>query len=157
MLGLLGPGLGLVMGCQPRLGGEPSAVQATPGQATPGQTTLVQTTPGQPPDASVPGRSPGLSPLPGSAVGAASPAPAGPDALVAQASADAARRAGVAASGVRVVRVEPREWPDRSLGCPKPGMGYAQAITPGYLIVLEAAGRSFEYHTDQTQAVLCER
>lgn len=56
---------------------------------------------------------------------------------------------------VRVLSVQPREWPDRSLGCPQPGMGYAQAITPGYLITLDAAGRRFEYHTDQAQIVHC--
>jgi hypothetical protein len=34
-------------------------------------------------------------------------------------------------------------------------MGYAQAITPGYLIVAEAAGQQLEYHTDHAQVVLC--
>ena len=83
----------------------------------------------------------------------ASPPPAEP--LVALATADAARRTGAAPESVRIVRVEAREWPDRSLGCPRPGMGYAQAITPGYLIVAEAAGQRFEYHTDHAQVVLC--
>lgn len=75
---------------------------------------------------------------------------------MARAVADVVSRTGLAAERVRVVRVEAREWPDRSLGCPRPGMGYAQAITPGYLIVLEAEGRGFEYHTDRAQVVLCE-
>jgi hypothetical protein len=82
----------------------------------------------------------------------ASPAP---EPLVALATADAARRAGARPDDVRIVRIEPREWPDRSLGCPRPGMGYAQAITPGYLIVAEGAGQQFEYHTDHAQIVLC--
>ena len=83
---------------------------------------------------------------------ASSPAP---DPLVALATADAARRTGAAPGDVRIARVESREWPDRSLGCPRPGMGYAQAITPGYLIVAEAAGQQLEYHTDHAQVVLC--
>jgi hypothetical protein len=78
-----------------------------------------------------------------------------PEPLVALAAADAARRTGVSQDSVRIVQVEPREWPDRSLGCPRPGMGYAQAITPGYLIVAEAAGRQLEYHSDHAQVVLC--
>jgi hypothetical protein len=81
--------------------------------------------------------------------------PVSPDGLVALATADAAGRAGLAHADVRAVRVEARVWSDRSLGCPRPGMGYAQAITPGYLIVVEAAGRELEYHTDHAQVVLC--
>ena len=73
-----------------------------------------------------------------------------------QAVLDTARRADVPESAVQVVSVQAREWPDTSLGCPKPGMFYAQVVTPGYLIVLEAAGRSFEYHTDSGRRVeLC--
>jgi len=37
---------------------------------------------------------------------------------------------------------------DASLGCPKPDMVYAQVITPGFLVVLEAMGDEYEYHTD---------
>jgi hypothetical protein len=76
--------------------------------------------------------------------------------LIALAVVDAAQRAGAATSDVSVVSVTPREWSDRSLGCPKPGVGYAQVITPGYAIVVEVRGRRYEYLTDQTMAVLCE-
>jgi hypothetical protein len=72
------------------------------------------------------------------------------------ATADAARQSGADPGAVKVVQVEPREWPDRSLGCPRPGMGYAQAITPGFLIVVEVEARRFEYHADHAQVVLCE-
>jgi hypothetical protein len=74
--------------------------------------------------------------------------PPGSDTLVQQAIADAARRAGVDPTAVGVVSVEDREWSDSSLGCPKPGQFYAQVITPGFLIVVEAAGQRYEYHTD---------
>jgi hypothetical protein len=82
--------------------------------------------------------------------------PPGSDTLVQQAIADAARRAGVDPTAVVVVSVEDREWSDSSLGCPKPGQFYAQVITPGFLIVVEAAGQRYEYHTDAGRRVeLC--
>ena len=68
---------------------------------------------------------------------------------------DVARRTGAELSQVQIVQVEAREWPDRSLGCPQPGMGYAQAITSGFLIVAEAGGQRLEYHTDHGAVVLC--
>ncbi|MFP5347701.1 MAG: hypothetical protein ACLGIA_11835 [Actinomycetes bacterium] len=71
---------------------------------------------------------------------------------------DLADRVGVAPDQVSVVRVEEVTWNDSSLGCPKPGMFYAQVITPGSLIVLETGGRSYEYHAaDGRPPVLCER
>jgi hypothetical protein len=90
-------------------------------------------------------------------IAAASPAPGRTEALVALAVADAAQRTGIAAAEVVVQRVESREWPDRSLGCPRPGVGYAQVITPGYMIVVQARGQELEYHTDQGQVIACAR
>jgi hypothetical protein len=55
----------------------------------------------------------------------------------------------VPASSMQVVTVEPRDWPDSSLGCPQPDMLYAQVITPGYLIVVEVSDERFEYHADE--------
>ncbi|MDX1408310.1 MAG: hypothetical protein R3330_09255, partial [Saprospiraceae bacterium] len=47
-------------------------------------------------------------------------------------------------------------WPDSSLGCPQKGMVYADVLTPGYLIVLSADGREYEYHTSKgTEVVYC--
>jgi hypothetical protein len=106
-----------------------------------------------------------LSPATGSPVRVEAPvrlaptvqaSPVSPEPLVALATADAARQSGTDPGTVTVVQVEPREWPDRSLGCPRPGMGYAQAITPGFLIVVEVGTRRFEYHTDHAQIVLCD-
>lgn len=84
-----------------------------------------------------------------------SPSPGTPDALVARASADAAERVGVPVAEVAVVSVTAREWPDASLGCPRPGVGYAQVITPGYVIVVQVRGQRLEYHTDHNQVVHC--
>ncbi|HEY3063625.1 MAG TPA: hypothetical protein VGL99_32030 [Chloroflexota bacterium] len=69
----------------------------------------------------------------------------------------AATRLGVARADLRVDRAEAREWPDASLGCPQPGVLYAQVLTPGYLVVISAAGKQLEYHTDQrSKVVLCQ-
>lgn len=57
---------------------------------------------------------------------------------------------------IEVVSVEPAEWPDSSLGCPKPGMSYLQVITPGARVVLEALGQKYTYHTGPHSFVLCE-
>lgn len=68
------------------------------------------------------------------------------------------KESGVAKDQIGVVAVEPTEWSDSSLGCPEPGGFYLQVITPGYRIVLSAAGKMYEYHTDMTnRAVLCQR
>jgi hypothetical protein len=49
------------------------------------------------------------------------------------------------------------DWSDTSLGCPEPGMMYAQVITPGFLVMIEAEGQQYEYHTDESRfVVLCE-
>ena len=64
--------------------------------------------------------------------------------------ADLAGQLGIAAEAITVRSVEAVEWPDASLGCPKPGMMYAQVITPGYRIVLEANGQSYEYHAGRS-------
>lgn len=60
---------------------------------------------------------------------------------------------GTDAAELEVVRIETRDWPDASLGCPQPGHAYAQVITPGFLIVVEVAGEQVEYHTDEQSNV----
>lgn len=110
------------------------------------------------------------------------PAPGGPDAPPASATAEGGRRApadvrgesfpvdaaaqpavdaavaafaasaGVAAETVRVVAVEPVSWPDSALGCPEPEMSYLQVITPGYRVVLEAGEERATYHTSDGSA-----
>ncbi len=78
--------------------------------------------------------------------------------LLEEARRDTARRAGVAPSAVAVVKVEPVEWRDASLGCPEPGKVYAQVVTPGYRFVLRAGGKSYEYHSDRrSRVVFCDR
>lgn len=70
---------------------------------------------------------------------------------------DLSKRLGLAPGEIRLVSVEAVEWRDASLGCPQPGMMYAQVITPGFRVVLEAGGQEYNYHTDMDRfVVLCE-
>lgn len=69
-----------------------------------------------------------------------------------------AGKLGVGANELTLVRSSATEWSDASLGCPKPGMMYAQAITPGYEITFEHQGRSYAVHSnsDASQITSCE-
>lgn len=60
----------------------------------------------------------------------------------------AAEEFGVEAETLRVQSVEAMQWPDASLGCPQPDMVYAAVITPGYLVTVEHAGKTYAVHTD---------
>jgi hypothetical protein len=70
---------------------------------------------------------------------------------------DLSRKLGLSPEEISLVSVEAVPWPDASLGCPQPGMMYAQVITPGFSIVLEAAGQTYDYHADERSlVVLCQ-
>ena len=69
---------------------------------------------------------------------------------------DLMKRLDISSDQIRVVEAMLVDWPDTSLGCPQPGMVYAQVITPGYYIVLEAKEQQYPYHTDlEEQVILC--
>jgi hypothetical protein len=55
---------------------------------------------------------------------------------------------------VRVWSAESMLWPDSSLGCPQAGQSYVQQILPGYLLLLEAKGHKYLYHTDEDKTVI---
>ncbi|MXX27541.1 MAG: hypothetical protein F4Z82_19095 [Caldilineaceae bacterium SB0668_bin_21] len=67
--------------------------------------------------------------------------------LIERAKEDLVQATGAAADAISVVSTEEVEWSDSSLGCPDPDTMYAQVITPGFLIVLESEGNTFNYHT----------
>lgn len=48
-----------------------------------------------------------------------------------------------------MVSVTSMDWPDTCLGAPARGEVCAQAITPGYEVVLSLDDNMFTYHTDQ--------
>jgi len=94
----------------------------------------------------------------GAIVPSATPTPTvlpGAEDLVKAALRDLADRIKVASADIRVKEVQAVEWPSTALGCPEPGMMYAQVITPGYKIVLTAGGRDYTYHSDRSRVVYC--
>jgi hypothetical protein len=56
---------------------------------------------------------------------------------------------GVAAEDIKVLAVEPVEWPDGCLGLAAPDQMCTQAIVPGYRLVLEAQGQSYIFRTNE--------
>jgi eukaryotic-like serine/threonine-protein kinase len=77
--------------------------------------------------------------------------------LVDQIKDDLSQRARVNREAIAVIEVEAVDWSDSSLGCPEPGQAYLQVITPGYRLVLTAAGEQHHYHTrDADRAIYCE-
>jgi hypothetical protein len=49
---------------------------------------------------------------------------------------------------VDVFSYDPIDWPDTCLNLPEPGEVCAEAITPGWRILLRVAGHEYEIHTD---------
>ncbi len=85
------------------------------------------------------------------------PIPGSEEALAA-AIAHLSEQTGLPAGDIRLLSIEAVDWNDASLGCPQEGFMYAHVITPGYLIMLEAQGQPYEYHTDQAaNVVLCAK
>ena len=58
---------------------------------------------------------------------------------------------------VVLISVEPQDFSDASLGCPSPGMSYAQVITPGHKVLLEADGRRFDVRVSGKYGKICHR
>lgn len=70
---------------------------------------------------------------------------------------DLADRLGVTSGEVVLVREETVTWRDGSLGCPKKGMMYTQALVEGTLVVLRVAGRDYQYRSGKGRTlVFCE-
>ena len=61
---------------------------------------------------------------------------------------------GIPESDVKLTSNTVIEWPDSCLGVSQQGVMCAQIITPGYLIVLQAGGRQYEYHTNQDASMI---
>jgi hypothetical protein len=127
-----------------------AAVAAACGGVAGGQATPQPTAPSPVPTVSRPTVQPVVSPS--SESSSNSEAQAAVDAAMH----DAAGRLSLAigAGDIHVQRVESRQWPDSSLGCPREGVMYSQIVTPGYLIVINAAGKQLEYHADSRGRII---
>lgn len=66
---------------------------------------------------------------------------------------DLAQRLNITTGEVKLVKQELVNWRDTSLGYPEKGMVYAQEITPGFRIILEAQSKTYEYHSDYKRVV----
>jgi hypothetical protein len=83
----------------------------------------------------------------------APPLPEDIDPLVDLAVFDLALENGLEIEDIQVVSVEETEFNDASLGVPTPGLDYAQVLTPGLIIELEARGERYLYHASGNQVV----
>ena len=82
------------------------------------------------------------------------PTDSGMQSLVEKAKDDLAKRLSISVTQIRLVEAKEVVWPDSSLGCPQEGMMYAQVLTDGYLVLLEANGQVYEYHTSRDKVVV---
>jgi hypothetical protein len=71
------------------------------------------------------------------------------DAQVSAAQQALANSLGVSVKDIKVISSAAVEWSDACLGIALPGVVCAEVVTPGFIVVLEARGRQYEYHTNQ--------
>ncbi len=79
------------------------------------------------------------------------------DRVVQAARADAAKHSGLALAQLQLVSAESVTWRNGSLGCPRPGMLYTEALVPGYRVRLNVGGKVWDYHASERGGglVLC--
>lgn len=83
--------------------------------------------------------------------------PPGMESLIEKAREDLAERLSIEISQISLLEAREVTWPNASLGCPQPGMAYADVLTPGFLIILKANALAFEYHASRESEVFyCE-
>jgi hypothetical protein len=75
------------------------------------------------------------------------PADAGLQNLIDKAVADLSQRLSIPPAEITLLDATPVVWSDASLGCPQPGMAYAQVPEDGLLIRLQAGDQMYEYHS----------
>jgi hypothetical protein len=68
---------------------------------------------------------------------------------------DLASRLGVPVHEILPDGAEQRIWNDASLGCPEPGMQYAQVVTEGWVLTLRHGERDYTYHADAHHTKPC--
>jgi hypothetical protein len=78
--------------------------------------------------------------------------------LIEKAKVDLAIRLSIPVTDIKVLDSRSVIWSNSSLGCPQPGMLYAEVLTPGYLILLNVDGQDYEYHAGRnSDNFLCEK
>lgn len=82
------------------------------------------------------------------------PIGAGLQKLIESSRQDLAGRLSISGDEIVLLEAISVTWPDSSLGCPQEGMAYAQVLTPGYLIRLQAGDSEYEYHAGRSSTVI---
>lgn len=67
--------------------------------------------------------------------------------LIDKAKEDLAQRFSLSITQINLLEARDVTWPNSSLGCPEKGLVYADVLTPGYLVIFESGGNTFEYHS----------
>jgi hypothetical protein len=81
-----------------------------------------------------------------------------PDELVERIISDLQEKTGAARQSIQVIRAQAVVWNDGSLGCPKPGEFYTQALVNGFHIILKIEDKEYDYRASQSNYFfLCER
>jgi hypothetical protein len=63
----------------------------------------------------------------------------------------------IAKDGILVDTIRAVDWPNSSVGCPKPGIAYLDVITPGHKITLRADGQIHVAHEAKGRAFICHQ
>ena len=66
---------------------------------------------------------------------------------------DLSEKLNIPIGNIKLVKEEAVDWPDTSLGYSEKGMNYAQVITSGFRIILNAQDKLYEYHSDYKRIV----
>lgn len=72
-------------------------------------------------------------------------------------STDLEKRSSLPASSFQISGYDMQTFPNSALGCPDPGLNYLQVLTPGYVIRVEAGGKTYDYRSNLagTHVILC--
>jgi len=80
-----------------------------------------------------------------------------PDEILNEIIDDLIKRTEANKQNIQVIRSQAITWNDGSLGCPKPGEFYTQAIVNGYWVILQVDDQNYDYRVSQTGYFkLCE-
>jgi hypothetical protein len=117
-------------------------------------TAAPPSTPVRPPEptATRQAATPTATPRPATPTPAATPTPTPtpePSLATAKAAALLVHALGVPANSVSFESVKPMQWPNTAIGCPEPGRAYSDVIVPGWVIILRADSKLYEYHADR--------
>ncbi len=75
------------------------------------------------------------------------------ESLVMLAKFDLTLKTGIDIEEIKTTSITKNNFEDASLGVPDPGVEYASVVTPGYIIILEADGETYQYHASGERVV----